>query len=159
MSTEREVQILGWMEFQLSKQEWLRIFQKNYIKIIVTEMSKLAQDLDKSEGFLKLLWSKHSTDIGLFHQPSPPYSTIYFKFPIESGVDLNPVSEKTIFVNKNLEPAAIEMLRQLVKMGVICRSYTPWNAQTFCIPKAKPEMSKAEWVNQGNKGSDYVVGT
>ena len=115
-----------------------------------SEMSKLAQNLDRSEGFLIPLWSNQSTDIGLIHQPVPPYSTIYFKFPIISGVDLNPVSEKIIFVNKNLE---------LEKMGVICRSYTPWNAQTFYIPKAKPEITKTEWVNQGNKGADYVAGT
>ena len=124
-----------------------------------SEMSKLAQNLDRSEGFLIPLWSNQSTDIGLIHQPVPPYSTIYFKFPIISGVDLNPVSEKTIFVNKNLEQAAIEMLQHLEKMGVICRSYTPWNAQTFYIPKAKPEITKTEWVNQGNKGVDYVAGT
>ena len=42
---------------------------------------------------------------------------------------------------------------------MICRSYTPWNAQTFYIPKAKPEITRVEWVKQGNKDEDYVSGT
>ena len=88
-----------------------------------------------------------------------PYETVYFKFPLKKEVNLSPVSEKTIFVNTNLEKAAIEMLRQLEKMGVICRAYTPWNAQTFYIPKAKPEITRVEWVKQGNREEDYVTGT
>ena len=126
---------------------------------ILAEMSALAQELDDTKGFLKSLWSKSSTDIGLFHLPKPPYETVYFRFPLKRDVDLNPVSEKTIFVNKNLEGAAIEMLRQLEKMGVICRAYTPWDAQTFYIPKVKPEITRVEWVKQGNKEVDYVLGT
>ena len=127
--------------------------------MIVSEMSKLAQELDDTKSFLKSLWSKTSTDIGLFHMPKPPYETVYFRFPLKKEVNLSPVSENTIFVNKNLQSAAIEMLRQLEKMGVICKAYTPCNAQAFYIPKAKPEITRVEWVKQGNREEDYVSGT
>ena len=106
----------------------------------------LVDEMDKIELPVQSLWARSNNDIGLLTSGNPRYNVIEFDFPIKDGANLTPLPIKQNFLQPDLVPAASEMLQALCNLGTIARGYSVFDAATFFIPKARKEMSLAEFL-------------
>ena len=56
-----------------------------------------------------------------------------------------------------IKPATL-FLETLLDAQIIKRGYSTFNAQTYFIPKRKPELTKTEFLKRGGKEQDFVTG-
>ena len=124
----------------------------------VNKFKKLAKELNKEEGLLKSVWAKSNQDIGLLTSGFPNYNVLKFKLPIKDECNTIPTPNKTHFVKPQMVGAATEFLEKLLQLNIIERGYTPYNARTFFIPKAKQELSKKTFLERGGCEKDYHAG-
>ena len=119
----------------------------------------IIQKVSLEENHLKSVFANSSLDIGCFHSDEYPYSAFVFDLPFkEGGVRVPDTPEKTRFVSPAIEKPAKEMILTLEKAGIIKPYFSPLNHQVVWVKKPK-ELSKEEYVAQGNNPDTYIPGT
>ena len=122
------------------------------------EMENLILEMDTHEGkHLTSMWTKHNTDIGVFHNNKPPFQNFIMKFPFKKE---NHVwrPEKIKPTPEHLIGPATKLLDLLVAADVCRECYTPFQNRCRFVTKPNLQISEKEWVALGNKPEDYKAG-
>ena len=123
------------------------------------EIKRATKELDKELDGLSSLFSKDTHDIGRFHKNEPPYKTYIFNLPIKESTDFDKIEpEKTRYIAPALESQGREMVEALLKIGVIKRSYSRFNAQSVWVEKPPQEKTLAEHLASGGTEDNYIAG-